>query len=175
LIILVGHSGSGKSTIEDIMTTLGYEKIISYTSRPKRTYEHNNCHYHFISPEEFQQRKADGFFAEATVYRNWNYGVAREDCKSDRVVTLEPFGTEMIMDQFDDVTVIYVKSSEETRRERLILRGDNLAEIARRISSDRELFADVGKLSNFIFDNNEQDLEGLPKRVEEFVNTYLRK
>jgi guanylate kinase len=175
LILLVGHSGSGKSTIEDILTTMGFEKVISYTSRPPRMYEQNNCHYHFISPEEFQQRKADGFFVECTCYRDWFYGVAKEDCLPGRILTLDPFGCEQILWQFDDVTVVYVKASEETRRERLILRGDHLTEIARRISSDRELFADVDKLCHFTLDNDMQDIEGLPKRVEQFVNTYLRR
>ena len=48
MIILVGESASGKSTIEKILTEkYGYKKTISYTTRQPRDGEINGVNYHF--------------------------------------------------------------------------------------------------------------------------------
>jgi dephospho-CoA kinase len=101
--------------------------------------------------------------------------MAKEDCQGDRLAVIEPYGIQQLQWQGINPTIVYIKASEEVRHERLIKRGDHPTEIIRRITSDRDLFAGMEEKSDLIFDNNEQNLTTLPKRVEEFVNTYLRK
>jgi guanylate kinase len=157
------------------MVKLGFKPIVSYTTRKPRHYEIEGKDYKFISFDDFQQRKADRFFAETTYYNHNHYGLAREDCQDDRCCVVEPYGLESLQEQYDNITVIFVKANEEVRRERLILRGDHPTEIIRRLTSDRDLFAGMEERCSFVFDNNEQNLDALPKHVEEFVNTYLRR
>jgi guanylate kinase len=69
IIALLGASGSGKSTIENILSAnFGYEKIISYTTRLQRLCETNGKDYYFITNEQFQDPLRRGLFAEYDEY-----------------------------------------------------------------------------------------------------------
>lgn len=93
MLILVGGSASGKSTIEKILCEkYGYNKIVSYTTRSPREGEIDGVDYHYISKEEFLEKAQSGFFAEIGVYNGWYYGSAVEDCTNDKVAVLTPHG-----------------------------------------------------------------------------------
>ena len=63
MLILIGESGSGKSTIEKMLKeNYDYRKIATYTTRSPRNGEINGVDYNFISPEEFLALKDSGFF-----------------------------------------------------------------------------------------------------------------
>ena len=48
MIVLVGESASGKSSIErNLVEKHGYNRVISYTTRKPRTGEHDGVDYHF--------------------------------------------------------------------------------------------------------------------------------
>ena len=65
IIVLLGASGSGKSTIEKILSDkYDYEKIVSYTTRPQRVGETNGKDYHFITNETFKEALHKNLFAE---------------------------------------------------------------------------------------------------------------
>ena len=50
LIVLCGYSGSGKTTIANVLQEkYGYHRIITYTTRPKREQEVNGKDYHKAS------------------------------------------------------------------------------------------------------------------------------
>lgn len=52
-IILMGPSGSGKDTIAKGLCSLGFERNITYTTRPKRPEEFDGVDYYFVSDEKF--------------------------------------------------------------------------------------------------------------------------
>ena len=55
IIVLLGASGSGKSTIErELATHHGFKKVISYTTRPIRNGEENGKDYYFTNNETFE-------------------------------------------------------------------------------------------------------------------------
>lgn len=71
LLVITGPSGAGKDTLVNRMLQnpeLGYRRIVTYTSRQKRPNETEGVDYHFISPEEFQQKIEEDFFAEWVDY-----------------------------------------------------------------------------------------------------------
>lgn len=69
IIVLIGASGSGKSTIENILSTkYGYERIISYTTRRPRNNEKNGEDYFFINNETFEDMINSELFAEFDEY-----------------------------------------------------------------------------------------------------------
>ena len=56
VVAIFGPSASGKSVARDVFVNNGWEKIISFTTRPPRpgSTEAENREYEFISPENFQ-------------------------------------------------------------------------------------------------------------------------
>ena len=75
VIVLVGESASGKSTIEKILADkYGYKKTVSYTTRPPRDGEVNGVDYHFISEDEYIEKFNSKYFVETGAYNGWFYG-----------------------------------------------------------------------------------------------------
>lgn len=78
LAVISGPSGAGKSTI--VRALLGDPRVefsVSATTRPKRPGEVDGRDYHFLTPEEFQQKVRAGEFIEfANVHGNL-YGTLR--------------------------------------------------------------------------------------------------
>ena len=80
LFVLSAPSGSGKSTLARrlVETDPGLEFSISYTTRPRRSDEHDGREYHFVDDARFDAMVADDAFLEwAAVFRQ-RYGTARE-------------------------------------------------------------------------------------------------
>lgn len=171
MIVLIGKSGSGKDTILKEFKKYGFNTIVSYTTRPKRHYEIDGVDYHFITEDEFMKKIESGFFVEHTEYRGWHYGLAKEDCVKDGIVIVEPNGLKQLQSKIDDILVFYVEASLETRIDRLYKRGDDPAEIGRRIVSDEELFKDISSKANYIINNDNNNLEELRIKVRKIVST----
>lgn len=92
MIVLVGESASGKSSIERELVALGFNKIVTYTTRPMRKEDVDGETYHFITEEQFNDMIEKDLFAEHASYNGWQYGTAKEDCTDDKVVVLTPHG-----------------------------------------------------------------------------------
>ena len=155
IIILIGESASGKSTLEKELVNRGFNKIISYTTRPIRQGEKDGVDYHYISEEEFLNKLNNGFFAEYTIYNSWYYGIAVPDCKDNSVVVVEPHGFSQLK-KIDRLNIIsfYIKVDERERLIRMVRRGDNLLEVFRRIFSDQGVFQFIDQEVNYVIDNN---------------------
>lgn len=59
-IVLIGASGSGKSTIENELNNHGFRKIVSYTTREPRDSEKNGKDYWFVTKDTFKDMLAEG-------------------------------------------------------------------------------------------------------------------
>lgn len=138
MVVLVGESASGKSSIEKyLVENYEYNKIISYTTRSPRPNEVNGVDYHFISVEEFTNLKENGFFAETAIYNNWHYGTAKEDCTNDKVAVLTPHGLRQISKiNGINVTSFYINIPRRDRLIKILQRGDDIEEAYRRSLSD---------------------------------------
>src|SRR4051794_17910005 len=76
LIIIAGGSGTGKTTVETLLTRdPNIVKIISTTTRPKREREEHGKDYYFISKEEFETELNKGKFLEHVIYDGNYYGI----------------------------------------------------------------------------------------------------
>lgn len=77
LLVLAGPAGSGKSTLCDRLVDagLGFQRVVTSTTRAPREGEINGVHYHFFSPEEFDRKVRAGDFLEwAWVHGERRYG-----------------------------------------------------------------------------------------------------
>lgn len=156
MIVLVGESGSGKSSIERcLVNDYEYDKVVSYTTRPPRDGEVDGIDYHFINTEKFIQLKAEGFFAETAMYRDWYYGTAKEDCTNDKVAVLTPHGLRQIS-KIDGIDVIsfYINVPRRDRLIKILQRGDNIEEAYRRSLSDVGQFDGIEDEVDYIIRND---------------------
>ena len=175
LVILIGKSGSGKSSVGQELVDRGYRKIITTTTRPPRDGEVNAKDYTLVDDETFEKFKANGYFVETREYETtegiWKYGSAVksfENVTNKEVVILTP-------DAIPDVIpilrknnkayiVVYLKADDNVLRKRLYERGDASEEIERRLKADDYDFMKAAVWSDFNI-----PVEG--KTVEQIADT----
>ena len=171
MIVLVGESASGKSSIEKyLVDNYGYKKIVSYTTRPPRNGEVDGVDYHFISVEQFESLKEQDFFAETATYRGWHYGTAKEDCTNDKVAVLTPHGLRQIS-KIKNINVIsfYINVPRRDRLIKILQRGDDIEEAYRRSLSDVGQFDGIKDEVNYVIDNISYN-----KSVKEMTEEVVR-
>lgn len=160
MLVLVGKSCSGKSSIVKELEKLGYEKIVTYTTRPMRIGEVDGEDYHFIGYNKFELMLDD--FAESTCYHttfgDWYYGSKTKDYTENdkrKVIILTPNGLNNIKKCFPDIkiTSIYIDTNKKYMKLRSIARGDNWKEFVRRYRQDKKDFKDVKGNVDFIILN----------------------
>lgn len=173
LFCLIGHSSSGKSTIERELNEKGYERLISYTTRRPRKNEINGLDYHYITEEEFNELKSEGFFHEVAKYRDWFYGISLDGVnleEEDYIAVVTVHGYEELSKHTDKIIAIHIKVEERERIIRQLMRGDEVDEVIRRIHTDREDFKGVETISHYIVRNN--DLEMSVNVVEKIIKKH---
>lgn len=80
-IVLAGPAGSGKSTLCDrlVAEVSGFSRVVTATTRPPREGEVDGVHYHFLSPEGFDEKlEKDAFLEWAWVHKKHRYGTLTE-------------------------------------------------------------------------------------------------
>ena len=171
MIVLVGESASGKSSIERyLVDNYGYKKVVSYTTRPPREGEVDGVDYHFIDNSQFRRLKLQGFFAETATYRDWYYGTAKKDCTDNKIAVLTPHGLRQIS-KIDGINTIsfYIRVPRRDRLIKLLQRGDNVDEATRRSLSDVGMFDGIEDEVDFVIYNN-----GYEKTIPEMTKEILR-
>lgn len=156
MIVLVGESASGKSSIEKyLVENYEYDKVVSYTTRQPRANEVDGVDYHFISVGKFLNLKEQGFFAETAVYNNWYYGTAKKDCTDDKIAVLTPHGLRQIS-KVDgiNVTSFYINVPRRDRLIKILQRGDDIEEAYRRSLSDVGQFDGIEDEVDYIIYND---------------------
>lgn len=167
IIVLLGDSGSGKSTIEnELATHHGFEKIISYTTRQPRIGEVNGKDYFFTENNTFISMINTGVLAEYDEYSQGRmYGTLKTDyMDGNKVVVLTPNGFRKLKQSCnnDNIFSVFVKSNLGTRVKRYIDRCgvenfnfDDKNEIASRVERDFGMFLGLEKEVDLIVNNNE--------------------
>lgn len=142
MIILVGASASGKSVVvKKMIEKYNFKKVVTYTTRDIRVGEVNDVDYHFVSREDFLNKKNNNFFLETAFYNNNYYGTAYEDISSDKVLIVEPSGANVYYEKLKDkVFIVYLQASKDERKRRMIERGDSLESINKRLKGDVQYF-----------------------------------
>jgi len=118
LIILVGPSGAGKTTIETALVERGVNKMISVTTREPRVGEIHGEDYFFVTEEEFQ-RDIDRFF-EVAEYAGHFYGTPSSQVnkaamsREPYVTVMEVEGAKKLRDAFPgNVMLVYINRARK--------------------------------------------------------------
>jgi guanylate kinase len=130
IFLVVGPSGTGKSTIIDgVVSRLpNIERIVTYTTRERRSGEVEDFEYHFVSTEEFERLKAEGELAEWQAFYGHQYGSSRTRLESaitdglDLIGAYDVLGSVELMNRYPRhvVTIFILPPSVEELRHRLI-------------------------------------------------------
>lgn len=141
-IALVGASATGKSTVEQILHEgYGFKRCISVTTRPKRNYEIDGVHYHFVSEKEFEEMSNKNLLAEETCFNGWRYGLEVSEVENGGVVVIEPNGLKQIIERVgrENVFVVYLTYPDKERLIRSIVdrNDDDIDEVIRRFKADK--------------------------------------
>lgn len=156
MIVIIGESASGKSTLQKMLIKDDpkYKKVVTYTTRPMRDGEVDGIDYHFIPQSTFDEFVKRDFFVEHTKYRDWCYGTAKADCKDkNAVAVLTPAGMRALKRLGFDITSIYLYVDRRSRLINILTRGDNIDEAYRRNLSDVGQFDEVIKEVDYVIDN----------------------
>ncbi len=163
LIVISGPSGTGKTSICNRLLEQLPDAVwsISATTRPKRANEVDGENYRFISPEEFESRRARGDFLETAEYVGNMYGTpagpAREAVQAGKFMILEievQGGVQVAQAMPDSIRVFVLPPTHETLVARLEGRKTESAEqLKRRLAeADGEIAAaqDLGCYQHFV-------------------------
>lgn len=180
IIVLLGASGSGKSTIEnELATHHGFEKIILYTTRQPRNGEMNGSEYYFTNNKTFNEMLKDELFAEYDEYSQQRlYGSLKSDyVGGNKVAVLTPNGLRQIKKNCpnSEIYSVLINANLGTRIKRYIDRCgvdkfdfDDKNEIAARVERDFSMFLGVEKEVDIVMYNNEGT------DIEDLVNVILQ-
>lgn len=123
IFLIVGCSGSGKTTItERLEQKYGLKSIQSYTTRPKR-YEDESGHI-FVSDEEFDKLTDMVAYTEFAGNR---YCAIAEQVENNDLYIIDPKGVDFFMKAYKGSKtpkIIFISSNLTTRYERMVGRAE---------------------------------------------------
>jgi guanylate kinase len=172
MLVLIGESASGKSTLQDLINKeFNHIKVVTYTTRPIRAGEEDGVSYHYISDEEFKQLEKQDFFVETAEYNGWHYGTPLNECSNynDVNAVLTPAGLRALERRGIHTLSIYLKVDRRSRLIKILNRGDDIEESYRRNLSDVGQFDGVEDEVDYVIDNT-----GYKKGVYELLHEVFK-
>ncbi len=166
LLVLAGPAGSGKTTLcERLVAAIpAFARVVTATTRPPRPGETDGKDYHFLTPEQFDEKVAAGAFLEwAWVHQKHRYGTLASAVLGplavgcNLVINIDVQGVDHFRRAAATnpllartlVTVFITVPADELRR-RLTARGDSPAEIERRMATAARELPEAEKFDHII-------------------------
>jgi guanylate kinase len=174
MIVLAGASASGKTEVAKVLAAkYGITKIVTTTTRDKRTGEVDGVDYFFVTKKKFERMIIEDKFVEYTLYNGQMYGSTKDQIANDKCVVIDPAGLRSyIALNNKNIVTFYLEADEETRHKRMIFRGDDAEKIKSRIENDRIAFRpeNIAKVDYIIDASNNKSVEEVAKEI---YNLYI--
>ena len=118
LVIVSGPSGVGKDTVISELALVPTDPprffVVTCTTRPRREYEVDGEHYHFLSEEEFERlRDAGGFLESNLVHAHW-YGTPRDQVREalvagrDAILKIDVQGAAVVKQKVPEALLVFL-------------------------------------------------------------------
>lgn len=156
--LILGASGSGKTSLGQQLKEMGADELISHTTRLIRQGEIDGQTYYYITKEEFD--KLDKL--EQTYYSGNYYCLSRDEVErhKEKVVytIVDAEGVRQIKEKYgeENVIVVFIKVTYLRMILRMLKRGDKIKDIAKRIKNciiTREM--KNYKIADIVIDNKD--------------------
>jgi guanylate kinase len=118
LVIVSGPSGVGKDTVIEALRRLPAAMddhyVVTCTTRPRRPYEVDGVHYHFLDPEAFMAMRDAGELLEANeVHGHW-YGTPRREVRDalvagkDAILKIDVQGAAAVKQEVPEAMLVFL-------------------------------------------------------------------
>jgi len=176
LFVISGPSGAGKSSLcAALLKDCPKLKLsISCTTRTPRPGEKDGREYHFLDVESFEEQKQAGAFLEWAKVHDHFYGTRQSDVLAvlqqgdDVLLEIDWQGAAQVAEKMPEKTVEIIRifilpPSIEALRERLVMRGQDDAEVVdRRVAAAEAEMSHAGEAHyQLINDDFNESLEAL--------------
>jgi len=178
LVVISGPSGVGKDSLLARLKARegGYDFAVTATTRPQRPDEVDGRHYHFLTPQRFEEMVTAGELLENAVVYGERYGVPKAEVREalargqDIVVRTDVQGAATIKGAVPQaVTVFLAPASIAELKERLRLRGaDSEEQLRLRLAKARQELDAAGHFDHVVM-NAEGKLEEAVAQVERII------
>ncbi len=174
MIILVGASASGKTeAAKELYHLFEIKKAVTTTTREMRKGEKDGVDYFFVTKEEFRKKIDQGQLVEHACYAGNYYGCGKDQVADNKVLIVEPNGLHSFLSLNDKgIITFFINVSKGVREKRMKIRGDNEADIEKRLASDEEHFSkeNVGKV-DYVIDADSLTIKEVAERIH---SLYLK-
>jgi len=136
IYLIIGKSGSGKTTIVSELEKRGFTFVKSYTTRQKRVGDTSHI---FMTQEEFDN--ISDTIVAFNIFDGESYCATRQQVDTDDMYVIDPDGVNSFMSLYHGkkgVRTIYIYSPKWQRKERMSGRGDSEITVERRLAHDEE-------------------------------------
>lgn len=188
MIVILGESGSGKSTVESVLSRdFGYRKVVSFTTREKRDGEVDGVDYRFIPKSKFEDMICEGKLDEYVNYNGMYYGSRRptqEDMielgydPTKLVAVLTPHGYRQYVRKYGDkIFGVRIWVDETSRAINSLKRGTSLETVYLRAQKDIGYFDGITDEVNVSLENPRYTFTAyeIAKVIDEHYREYLEK
>jgi guanylate kinase len=118
LVIVSGPSGVGKDTVIASLCTIPTEPeryfVVTCTTRPRRDYEVDGVHYHFMTDDEFERKREVGGFLEANLVHGHWYGTPRDQVRAalaagrDAILKIDVQGAAVVKQKVPEALLVFL-------------------------------------------------------------------